>query len=51
MQLTKSLVNCMVLLNTKLGKRSNIAKMDREFKEAKLVILGHKSYIGVSKAN
>jgi len=41
----------MVLLNTKLGKRSNIAKMEIEFKEAKLVILGHISYIGVSKAN
>ena len=51
MQLTKTLVNCVVLLNTKLGKRSNIAKMEREFKEAKLVILGHISYIGVSKAN
>lgn len=51
MQLTKSLVNCMELLNTKLGKRSNIAKMEREFKEAKLFILGHISYIEVSKAN
>lgn len=51
MQLTKSLVNCVELLNTKLGKISNIAKMEREFKEAKFVILGNISYIGVSKAH
>lgn len=48
LQSSETILECS--LQERLGKRSNITKMERDFKEAKLVILGHISHIGVSRA-